>query len=368
MILIDLVAAIQIAAFSVFHTGSNYVEPERGIFHGSLLILFLSSLAVSIFLSKKNIKNLTEHKISEGLFFIGLASIIYYFSDNFESAVVARTLYGIGLGIFVSSQIGIIFHLERRETIKFFLAVIAVFIIGFMAGPYIVEFLSGPSLDVSQIAALIGIVFPAVALIEIYSGFVAYLSSLILETAPALKARRERIGIIIFGQTFNATFDHIFNYWIYIPVIAILGPIKGGLILLVTDIILSFIFLSFYDWSKQDWLGIETIKELRDLGPQWIKKFGFKSKIGKLIFWPFSKLSLIALWVLKKGDVAAFFILSVFFDPFITTVYLRKNSFGKMGIKEWFIFFFSAIISNGWWTIRSLGLIYLATRMLNIIF
>ncbi|NTW30175.1 MAG: hypothetical protein HGA33_02775 [Candidatus Moranbacteria bacterium] len=163
--------------------------------------------------------------------------------------------------------------------------------------------------------------------------------------AAFVVARRERFGMIIFGQTFNAIFDHVFNYWIYISVLYLHGSLKGGVILTLADIAISFLFVKFYDWLKRDWLGLEMAREARDLGvliPGFLEKLMAKYRIKKIV---------------ESGDIAAFFILSIFFDPFITTVYLRDRQYGGMRGKEWMIFFASAVLSNVWWTGRNTILI-----------
>lgn len=113
-------------------------------------------------------------------------------------------------------------------------------------------------------------------------------------------------------------------------------------------------------------------KEIRDFGPEWIRNYSVKSKVGKIIWWPFSKITLLALWAIHKGDMAAFFVLSIFFDPFITTIYLRKESFAGLKYREWVIFFASAVISNGWWIIRTYVIIFLAKfsiyKLLNVFY
>lgn len=101
-------------------------------------------------------------------------------------------------------------------------------------------------------------------------------------------------------------------------------------------------------------------KEIRDFGPKWIRDYSVKSKVGEFIWWPFSKMTLLILRAINKGDIAAFFVLSIYFDPFITTVYLRKESFGRLKCREWTIFIASAVISNGWWTIRTYIIIVFA--------
>ena len=73
--------------------------------------------------------------------------------------------------------------------------------------------------------------------------------------------------------------------------------------------------------EKKDWLGIEAIKKVREGG----NDCGW----GKVMS-----------WALRKGDVIVMIILSINFDPFITTAYMRygSNEFNGMSQIDWRIF------------------------------
>lgn len=167
---------------------------------------------------------------------------------------------------------------------------------------------------------------------------------------------KKRIALIATGHSFNAIFDHLYNYWLYIPAVAILGPLKGGIIMALGDVIISLAFIKFYDWAKVDWLGIETLKELLsvDTGEENTKKN--VSLARKFLQWPYRA----AAWSMKKGRFATFIVLSIMTDPFITTVALREVSYGEMRRRDWGIFFSSAILTNVWWTAQVYLMIILA--------
>ncbi len=44
-------------------------------------------------------------------------------------------------------------------------------------------------------------------------------------------------------------------------------------------------------------------------------------------------------------------LLSIKFDPFIVTVYLRRGRFGGMSRRDWRIFLLSWLIGNAWWSV-----------------
>ena len=106
----------------------------------------------------------------------------------------------------------------------------------------------------------------------------------------------------------------------------------GGVVMTFLSFLACLLTLKFYDWSKRDWLGIEAIKGLR----------GYDGK-GRIVK--------ITSWILKKSDPIVFLFLSIKFEAFITTAYMRRGKFDGMGRREWSIFMGSLIISNIYWTL-----------------
>ncbi|MCX5903466.1 MAG: hypothetical protein NTV89_08340 [Proteobacteria bacterium] len=102
--------------------------------------------------------------------------------------------------------------------------------------------------------------------------------------------------------------------------------------MILATMIACLLILKFYDWSQRDWLGIEAIKTL--------KAYDGGRAGGR-----------IAAWFLQKSEPAAFLFLTVWYDPFITTAYLRKGKFNGMMGRDWRIFFISLLIGNGYWII-----------------
>ena len=100
----------------------------------------------------------------------------------------------------------------------------------------------------------------------------------------------------------------------------------------IISAIVCYATLKFYDWSKKDWLGIETVKSL--------KGYDGSKRIGR-----------ITAWALRKSDPLVFLFLSIKFDPFITTAYLRKGQFSGMSKRDWKIFIGSLLFSNAYWTL-----------------
>ena len=98
----------------------------------------------------------------------------------------------------------------------------------------------------------------------------------------------------------------------------------------------NIICLKFYNWSKRDWLGIETIK-------------GDKGYDGS------NRLVRFMSGLLKKGDLPALLFLSVMEDAFVTMIYLRHGShqYNGMSRRDWRIFLTSLAIANISWTLAA---------------
>ncbi len=54
---------------------------------------------------------------------------------------------------------------------------------------------------------------------------------------------------------------------------------------------------------------------------------------------------------LRQSDLIACILLSIKFDPFIVTVYLRQGAFDGMPRRDWRIFLLSWLIGNAWWSV-----------------
>lgn len=105
---------------------------------------------------------------------------------------------------------------------------------------------------------------------------------------------------------------------------------------MVLSLLACVILLKFYDWFKRDWLGIETIKGMKD--------YQGDSKIGRF-----------TAWILRQSDPVVFLFLSIKEDAFVTLVYMRHGShqYNGMTRRDWGIFFGSVSISNLYWTLAA---------------
>lgn len=172
--------------------------------------------------------------------------------------------------------------------------------------------------------------------------------------AASLAAQKERFGIIGIGLMSNALLDYSFDYMLYPYVVIKYGMLRGGLFMASLAIFICFILILLYDWSKKDWLGIEMLKEARE--------YHGSSRLRQWIA-----------HIMKNHDWIAVIFLSIHFDPFITTAYMRKgiNKFNGMGKRDWVIFVSSSLVSNAYWVVASFYgatvLVHFSNNMLEIL-
>ncbi len=141
-----------------------------------------------------------------------------------------------------------------------------------------------------------------------------------------------RGGELSIGLTAKYLSDQAFDYLLYPYVILMLGIIKGGAVMATLAAATNLLTLKFYDWSKRDWLGIETLKDL--------KEYAGEKRLGRF-----------ASWFLRRSEPAVFLFLSLRYDAFTTTAYLRHGKFSGMSKRDWHIFMGSLLFSNAYWTL-----------------
>jgi hypothetical protein len=152
--------------------------------------------------------------------------------------------------------------------------------------------------------------------------------------AVNLPGYRERAAILGIGLLGNSLIANGFDYVLYPWVIWTLGPLHGAAMMTVLSFLICWATLLFYDWAKKDWLGIETIKQL--------KEYRGASRLARVLG-----------WAAAKGDAALLVILSVWTDPFVTVAYLRQGAhqYNGMSARDWKIFMLSLAIGNAYWSV-----------------
>jgi hypothetical protein len=165
-----------------------------------------------------------------------------------------------------------------------------------------------------------------------------------------VKRHRHRIGLIAVGHTAKRIEEYLFDWLIY-GIVVLWATSRWGAwhgsfvafgIMAPISALFCWFYIIFYDWAKKDWFGFELLKEL--------KEEERSGRGGRLL----QK-------ILKLGDIPAFFALSIYQDPFMTTVYLRKKGHGHAGLsrRDWNFFWSSVFVSNAYWTLRWIVIIEL---------
>jgi len=134
------------------------------------------------------------------------------------------------------------------------------------------------------------------------------------------------------GHTADQLMTKGYTYFVVGGLVNHFKLIEAMAINLVLSFLLCLATMKFYDWAKQDWLGLETLKELREEG-----------RSGNM----FSKLLSLAL---RKGDWAVLLVFSLFKDAFVCTVWMRKGAhqYNGMGPRDWKIFMMTLLLSTIW--------------------
>jgi hypothetical protein len=155
----------------------------------------------------------------------------------------------------------------------------------------------------------------------------------VIDSGDAVKETLgRRLRILAIGTTALYATNKCFDYLLYPYVIYRAGVLPGGLIMTGLSAIACLAILRFYDWTKRDWLGMETVRDLRH--------YRGERTAGRFL----SRL-------LAKSDAVAFVVLSLNYDPFVTTVWLRHERFGGLSARDRRIFWGSVLLSNASWTL-----------------
>ncbi len=162
--------------------------------------------------------------------------------------------------------------------------------------------------------------------------------------------------LILKAYAILESIDWAFDNLLYPTILAWLGSLVGGIIMTILSALACYILLMYYIQSKEDWLGVDVMEEVKEQGGGWVQKlYSKKGRWWKLLhitaFIP-AKMFLVVLWLLKKNDVVIFFTLSIYQDAFRTTAFLRHGRKGDLDHRDWAIFWASIAVSNVWWTFR----------------
>jgi hypothetical protein len=157
-----------------------------------------------------------------------------------------------------------------------------------------------------------------------------------------------------------------------------LGYISGNLVMSAVAFPHNLLWLLVFNWYGFDWLGIKLMDRLRkklnrsNEASLWEGMSSWWTKLPLVfiidLFKPWRLPIMIPAILLGKGDRTAFWVLSIFTDSFVTTVYLRHGNFESIKKKDLKIFFTSTLISVIYWSFRNAFVVFLAKAAWNFIF
>lgn len=152
----------------------------------------------------------------------------------------------------------------------------------------------------------------------------------VADVAKETPARR--LGTFAAGTTVMYAINTFFDYLLYPYVVYRAGILAGGFVMTALSAAACLAILKFYDWTRRDWLGIETVRDLRE--------YRGERRAGRLVG-----------RLLAKSDAVAFVVLSLHYDPFVTTVWLRRERFGGLSARDRRVFWGSVLLGNASWTL-----------------
>lgn len=161
--------------------------------------------------------------------------------------------------------------------------------------------------------------------------------------SSALWRSVRKISLVAVGHTGKKVEEFLTDQLLYGVVSAYcisaygwMGPVVTFLVMTPVSILLCLLYIRLYYWAGKDLFGFEALKEMGEN----------IEKEGKI--WQCAKR------VIRLGDTSAIIVLSILFDPFMTTVYMRRGleKYDGLDKRSWRIFWTSVVISNGFWSIR----------------
>lgn len=166
LVLVDFVIAIQVAAVSLF--SSRAVGFGQNWMSGSFMLALSGALPVFLFFSGmfKNSKRI-KSVIRPGLVLMILGSLASFSVAAPSLFTFGRTICGLGAGMLVAGQIGIIWHEDFKKIRIFSLTVLGAFALGLIFGPKAVSLLAGPQFPAFKVVFLLGVISPVLVALEI---------------------------------------------------------------------------------------------------------------------------------------------------------------------------------------------------------
>lgn len=158
------------------------------------------------------------------------------------------------------------------------------------------------------------------------------------------------LGIFCIGFASKKLLDSAFDFVAYPAALIALGVVWGGALMTVLSVVVNILLIRTYDTLRCDFLLLEALKSLQCAKGS-------------------SRLQQLVAWVLRRGDVPAFFVLSWIEDAVVVTLYLRKGShlYNGLSRRDWTIFVASTVTANLFWIVSVSSIIEIVRLVLRII-
>ncbi len=161
--------------------------------------------------------------------------------------------------------------------------------------------------------------------------------------------KRKWVMTLGLGLLGNWAITWSFDFLLYPYVIANFGIILGGFVMTILSFIICYLTILFYDGTKKDWLGIETLKSIEDFKTKALPQF-FLFRFATQIY---NVIGTVLAFLMRKSDLLLVVVLSIKFDPFITVVHIRHGAhqYNGLSARDWRVFLTSLAIGNIYWTL-----------------
>ncbi|MEI6400082.1 MAG: hypothetical protein WCO58_01000 [bacterium] len=143
------------------------------------------------------------------------------------------------------------------------------------------------------------------------------------------KEKIKNVAIFSGGILTTKVSAYVFDYAMYPFAIYLCGFWVGFIVMFFASLLLNFLLIKLYDWTKKDVFGFEFLKDIKDNpgGHKFIRK------------------------IISLGKIPAFIILSIY-DPFLATIFVRKSKkFDGMTKTDWQNLLISGFIGNIAWSL-----------------
>ena len=167
-----------------------------------------------------------------------------------------------------------------------------------------------------------------------------------------------RLRQIMLGYGVLALIDFLYDYPLYTFTLYKLGDVNGGIVMTLGSMLYCLAALRIYEWLGTDWLGVNVLEHIKEKYASWLEVIEDRGPIVRWISYIPSTICGGFLWLLKKNDICAFFILCIVSEPFKTTVFLRHGRFDGLRRRDYIILFLAVLVSNGYWIFWTSGVVW----------